>query len=109
MELILPDVAAACNFGGTCLTLLARAKTLTDTLTEESTYEERLSVRNQILAGDGIAAQFWGTISTEPTVTVDYAKTWLLPDIAETIITSRDATRAWIINFTKQAELELLK
>lgn len=103
-DLILSDVANACEFGGTCLKLIAEAKRLIDALTDESTYEERLVVRNQILAGEGVKAQFWGTINTEPTVTVDYAKTWLLPNIAQTIIDSRDNVRAWIINFTKEAE-----
>ena len=104
MELLINDeVVDACGFGGKCLVLIESARSVLRELTEESTYDERMSARNRILAnGAGtLAYQFFGSINEGPTITVDYAKTWLKDEMAEIVIAHRNNIRAYALELVK--------
>jgi hypothetical protein len=103
MELpIIDAIVDNCAYSGKCLTLISDAASVLKTLTEESTAEEKLSVRNRILANDGIAGEFFGTISTQPIVSVEIAVARGLKEVeAGMIIQQRDAIRLFCLELVK--------
>lgn len=103
MELpIIEPIIDNCAYSGKCLTLLADAARTLRELTDESTEEQKLSIRNRILANDGIAQEFFGTITTEPIVSVDVAKARGLKEVeAGMIVQQRDAIREFCLNLVR--------
>ena len=103
MELpIIDPIIDNCAYSGKCLTLLSNAALILRELTDESTEEEKLSIRNRILANDGIASDFFGTITTEPIVNVDIAVSRGLKEIeAGMVIQQRDAIRQFCLNLVR--------
>lgn len=58
----------------------------------------KTSLRNQVLAGSGVKAAFWGTLSTPPTVTAaDLQAAGLSAAAASQIIAERDRLRAFFL------------
>lgn len=103
MELpIIDPIIENCAYSGKCLTLLADAGRILRELTDESTDEQKLSIRNRILANGGVAADFFGTINTKPIVTVEIAVMRGLKEIeAGMIIQQRDAIRTFCLNLVR--------
>lgn len=103
MELpIIDPIVDNCAYSGRCLTLLADAARVLREITDESTDEQKLSIRNRILANDGIAADFFGTINTEPIVSVEVAMARGLKEVeAGMVVQQRDAIRAFCLNLVR--------
>lgn len=99
---IIDPIIDNCAYSGKCLTLLADAASVLKELTDESTDEQKVSVRNRILANDGVAAEFFGTISTPPIVTVEIAVSRGLKEVeAGMVIQQRDAIIAFLTELVK--------
>jgi hypothetical protein len=91
---IMPEVVENCGYSGKCLLMIKTAVDLIKGLQEDATEEDKISVRNRILANDGIEAEFFGTLTTEPIVSLDIAKARGLKDLeAELVIQHRDLIR----------------
>lgn len=103
MELpIIDPIIDNCAYSGKCLVLLAEAASVLKELTDESTDEQKLSIRNRILANDGVAGDFFGTINTEPIVSVEVAVMRGLKEVeAGMIIQQRDAIRTFCLNLVR--------
>ena len=87
------------------LDALAACKSLVDQLDNPPSQPEpidiqafKVSLRNQVIGGSGDKAAFFGTISTQPTVTsLDLQDMGLKATAANAIITERDALRAKVM------------
>lgn len=104
MELpdILTEVVDNCDYSSICLGAVHKAYNVLKALPEDATYDEKISARNQILANDGVLAEMFGTINTEPTLTAAImGMRGLKPAEASMVESSRDIIRNAALNLVR--------